>query len=130
MKSILYKIVYFFTIAVLFSSCGTTKIIADNNEVDIYIDGSKKGKGSVEIRRMGVPKKIDVVAKFRTKEVGTLQLKRKFDFVTFLTGYFSYGMGFIFGWRFPEMVTIPTKSIDETKKTKSIWDEPPGSGNW
>jgi len=130
MKVIYYKVIPLFILIVLLSSCGSTQLLVDNKDVSIYVDGENLGKGSAEIRRTGIPKKINITAKYQSKEVGSLQLKRKFDLVTFITGYFTYGIGFIFAWRFPAVVTIPTNELDKSRKSKSIWLEPPGSGNW
>lgn len=104
--------------------------MVDNKNADIYVDGQKVGKGTAEITRMGLPKKANLSAKYNGQEVGSMVIKRKFDGVTCLVGYFTYGVGALFAFRFPALVMIPTNIAEDEQRTRSIWLEPPGSGNW
>ena len=86
---------------------------------------------------MGPPKKYFIEAKEEDVVVGTLEIKRKFDFATCIIGYFTYGIGLVFAWRFPDTVWVPTsenerrQNFDDAPRNSkpSPWDEPPKS-NW
>ena len=110
--------------SLLLVSCGTTRIMLDQNiNADIFVNGIKKGQNTVEIQRMGVPKRIEVSAKYQGQTLGSISVKRKFDWATFLIGYFTDGIGFLTAWRFPEQVIIPTKRL-ENDDFISPWEEP------
>lgn len=116
---------------VILSSCGTTQLIVMNYpSAEIFVNGEYKGHGTVEIKRTGTPKKSNVVAKYQGIEIGSTLIKRKFDFVTFMVGYCTYGIGFFTCWRYPEMVYIPTEDSKPSNNTYvSPWDVPPGNWN-
>jgi hypothetical protein len=121
MKKVIVK---FLMIAFCFTfvGCGTTKIITDQNiYADIYLNGIKKGQKAIEIQRRGVPKKIELTAKYKGQLVGHVIVKRKFDWSTFLIGYFTYGIGFITAWNYPEIIIIPTKNLNDDSGS-SPWD--------
>jgi hypothetical protein len=113
-------------------SCGTTKITTQNNlNADIYINGEHKGRKEVSIRRMGFPKKIEIVAKYQGQTVGTIKEKRRFDGVTFLIGYCTNGPGFLFAWRYPESISIPIAYMNPEdyinpwlEPQKNVWMKP------
>ncbi len=116
-------------LAILVSSCGTTQLMVDNKNADIYVDGQKVGKGIAEIQRMGLPQKANISAKYHGQEVGSMVIKRKFDGVTCMVAYFA-GVAAIFAFRYPALVMIPTTIPSEGDRVRSIWLEPPGSGDW
>lgn len=126
MKKLL-KYCYFILIVILFTGCGTTKIILDNKNINasIYVNGVYKGKNTAEIQRTGTPKKIHVEAKYRGQTIGTIDERRKFKFSTFVFGYITYGIGLVTCWRFPEYIIIPTDNVDSD--IKSLWDETPNN---
>jgi hypothetical protein len=102
-----------------------------NINADIYMDGVLKGKSQIEIQRMGVPKKIELTAKYEGQNMGSITVKRKFDWATFLVGYFTDGIGFLTAWRFPEQIIIPTQRLNPEDNfnpwldpEKSIWMKP------
>lgn len=115
----------------LLSGCGTTTLMVSDPDADIYVNQVYKGRGDVKIPRMGPPKTLHVEARLHGKLAGEKVIKRKFDFLTFLTGYFTYGTGFIWGWRFPETVLITIAKdpgASSFDKTESRWNQPPK--NW
>lgn len=103
-------------------------MVYDTN-TDIYVNQVYKGKGTVTIKRMGPPKTIHVEARHYGRTVGEAIVKRKFDFATFLAGYFSYGTGFIWGWRFPGTVIIPVETRPHSgfDQRESAWYRPPSA---
>jgi len=121
-------VIFFF----LLTGCGTTRIVVDQNvNADIYLNGVKKAQNYLEITRTGTPKRIELSAKYQGQELGKISVRRKFEWTTFLVGYFTYGIGFLTAWRFPEQIVIPVKRIDmdiasnpwDTPR-KSIWMKP------
>jgi len=133
------NILFFLIVIFLTTSCGTTTIFVNNSNVDIYVNNENKGKGCVEIKRMGVPKKINIEAKYQGKTVGQYITHRKFDFTTCLIGYLTCGVGLIFAWSYPSSIIIPinmdevTPAINNEQKNiqpkeENIWKRPPN--NW
>jgi hypothetical protein len=117
-------------IIVILSGCGTTHIVVTNYpSSEIFVNGVYKGRGSAEIRRTGVPKKSNIVARYQGVEIGSVSVRRKFDAVTFMAGYCTYGIGFILCWRYPETVFVPVEGSQPSNNTNlSPWDAP--SGTW
>ena len=114
----------FILLCFLLIGCGTTRIITDQNiNADIYLNGIKKGQRNIEITRTGVPKRIELSAKYQGQALGSISVRRKFEWTTFLIGYFTYGIGFITAWRFPDVIMIPTSKINN-EDDLSPWDTP------
>lgn len=114
--------------------CGTTDVIVLNNQsADIYVNGEFIGKGVGQIKRTGTPKKSQATAKYQGQEIGSVLFKRHFDIVTFIGGFYTYGIGFFVLWRYPQTVYIPCESPSDNNSPankrdsvyKSIWDKPP-----
>jgi hypothetical protein len=117
----------FIFLCILFVACGTTRIVTDQNvNADIYLNGIKKGQKNIEIQRTGMPKKIELSAKYQGQALGSISVRRKFEWSTFLIGYFTYGIGFITAWRFPDVIIIPTSKINSAEDF-SPWDIPQNS---
>jgi len=113
----------------MFFGCGTTKIMVDQNiHADIYLNGVKKAQNYLEITRTGFPRRIELAAKYQGQSLGTISVRRKFEWTTFLVGYFTYGIGFLTAWRFPEQIIIPIININGAEEI-SPWDMP-RSGIW
>lgn len=134
MISHIFQYLFLLLTILILGSCGTTQLIVMNNiPADIYLDKEFIGTGKAEIDRMGPPKKSTVIAKYEGREIGSVPIKRRFDFVTFLAGYFSYGLGFFLCWRYPEMVLIPSnislQPKDPWQSASSPWDAPPSKWN-
>lgn len=120
------KVLSYLCIVLVLTGCGTTQVMVNSPRTDIYIDNVHMGKGSVEITRMGPPKRKNLVAKHEGTTVGQMEIKRKFDVLTALIGIYTYGVGFIVGWRYPSVVIIPTEQIEGvTPASKNPWMDPP-----
>ncbi|MEP4533117.1 MAG: hypothetical protein ABJ004_08520 [Cyclobacteriaceae bacterium] len=123
----------FLALLLLITSCGTTRIIANNPEADIYINNLKKGEGEVEIKRMGPPQKMKIYAEYYGSKSSERQIKREFDLSTLVLGLYTYGIGFAFGWRYPKEVFLqstpieihPTDGSDVITNEVSPWLRPP-----
>jgi len=119
-------------VLLILTGCGTTSIITNASYTpDFYVNGQFAGKGSATITRMGPPKKVTISVKYRGEEVGNLVQKRKFDGVTCLCGYLSYGIGLFTAWRFPAVIVVPVAAPAYTEESnpwtnprKSKWMEP------
>ena len=110
--------------------CGTTTILVNNSDVDLYVNNVYKGKGHVEVCRTGFPKRLYIEAKYKGASVGELIVKRKLDGTSCLAGYFTYGVGLLFTFRYPASIVVPT-SLDikiQNIHQESIWKRPPN--NW
>ena len=120
-------LIIFIIFLLLLNSCGTTSIVVSNSNVDIYVNSIYKGKGHAEVRRTGLPKKMKIETKYQGSTVGQLVVKRKFDAVTFLSCYLTYGIGLLFSFRYPANIIVPI-SIDSNEPNsskESIWKRPP-----
>lgn len=117
--------------SLLFVSCGTTQIVTSNNiKAAIYINGEKKGIGTAQLKRMGIPKRINITAKYNGIKIGEISERRKFDAVTLFFGYFTT-IGFLVAWRYPKEIVIPVNTQDSwgnmnywSNPHKSQWEEP------
>ncbi len=98
---------FIFGLLVLLSSCGTTRIITSHPDADIYVNNVKKGQGRVDLKRMGPPQKSQVRAEYLGNKTETIVVKREFDFGTLILGLYSYGIGLVVGWRYPNEILIP-----------------------
>ncbi len=114
-------IILLIVMSTLLMSCGTTQLVVNNSDVDIYINGAKSGKGTATMTRSGPPKSVKVEAKYDGVLVGSKIVKRRFTGVTCLVGYLTYGIGLFTAWQYPETVVIPIKDISSIK-TGSCWD--------
>lgn len=104
------KYLLYFVFFITLIGCGTTKVITDKGiDADIYLNGVKKGKKEIEIKKTGIPKKIKLTAKYKGVTIGSIEEKRKFKFSTCLIGYLTYGIGLFTAWRFPDVIIIPVK---------------------
>ena len=121
MRKAAYVILVF---ASLLSGCGTTTIIPSNPQNDIYVDQAFIGKGTAKVTRMGPPRKIFIEEKSMGRVVGEINEKRKFDFVTFLLGCYTYGTGFLVCWRYPEKVVIPAVIRSNWDNAGTCWEQP------
>jgi hypothetical protein len=122
-------VILFACLALFFTSCGTTQIVCNNADASIYVNGMMKGHGSTSITRMGPPKKIQIEARYNGDLIGSMDAHRNFDWATCCVGYFTYGIGLVFAWRFPETIIIPLKQNiqnDQNIPGGSVWDLPPG----
>ena len=109
--------------SLLFVSCGTTQIVTSNNiKAAIYVNGEKKGIGTAQVKRMGIPKKINITAKYNGQKIGEILERRRFDGLTFLCGYFTT-IGFLVAWRYPKEIVIPVNTQDSWENI-NYWSEP------
>lgn len=121
------KYFLYILIALSLVSCGTTSIIPLNNQnAEIYIDGSKKGNGVVQIKKTGVMKQIHIEAKLNGVVIGESSAKREFTLGTFIGGLMTYGIGFFIFWHYPETIFIKTLNVEEQqKKSDDMWNAEP-----
>ncbi len=110
-----YLVIALSALILFASSCAQTQLVSGIAGADIYVNGVFKGKGSVEVKRAGVPKKIEVSARYQGRELGKIIVKRKFDIVTLIAGLYTYGVGIVFTFRYPAMVYIPGTGVNEIK---------------
>lgn len=124
------RIVLILSCCLLLTACGTTRLVSYDSNVDIYVNNQFKGKGEAEITRTGPPQKSHIEARYQGSKVGETDIRRQVKFSTVFIGLYTYGVGFLFTWRYPEMVIIPIDMPQNTKKSfdkvPSIWDLPPG----
>jgi hypothetical protein len=114
---------FFMLISFTFYQCGTTKIITDRGiNADIYVNGVIKGKKEAEIIRMGIPKKVDITAKYQGEIIGKTSARRKLDGATCLIGYLTNGIGLLVAWRYPAIIIIPTTIKPNGETDISPWD--------
>jgi hypothetical protein len=124
----LYIISLLVALAFIFVQCGTTHITTEDNlNAQIYINGTLKGTKVVSAQRMGLPRKMDITAKYQGNEIGHLSIRRKFTATTFLVGYITY-FGYFTAWQYPKEIIIPTtinQQADLWKQPQeSIWSQP------
>jgi len=121
-------------LSLLLSSCGSSRIITNqSSDIDIYINGVNFGKNEVKITRSGIPHKILIEAKYNGQLVGQLTEKRYFTFGTFIVGNCTYGLGYVFDWKYPLEIIIPINSSNLTQlqnNVQSQWDKPNESSVW
>jgi hypothetical protein len=118
---------------ILLGSCGTTRIIATHPQADIYVNNVKKGQGEVSLKRMGPPQKAVVYAKYEGEKSDEKRIKREFDLATLIIGMYSYGLGLVLAWRYPNEVLLhtgPPQEISTQLDNKpsqpiSPWQLPP-----
>lgn len=124
--------VLYIAVALIFTSCGTTSIIS-HSEADIYVNNSRMGKGMVEITRTGFPQKKHITIKYEGRTEKEEIIKRKFELITLVAGFYTYGIGWITCWRYPSSIFLPIDTPQNNKKfakdvwrEKSKWAKPPG----
>jgi hypothetical protein len=123
------KLFLSFLMLFIFTGCGTTYLVTNNANVDIYVNNQYKGKGEATLTRTGIPQKVHIDAKYNNKQVGSMDLHRKVKVITVIIGLYTYGIGFFLSWKYPETVVIPINDLQEKKtfdKKGSVWDLPPG----
>ena len=123
----IFKIVLLISAVLVITSCGTSEIICKKADVDIYVNGINKGKGIVKLKRMGIPRKSVVSARYNNEEIGQITVKRKIDGVTIILGLVTNYTAFLWAWRYPAVIEIPIKNESPVipSENKSIWMNPP-----
>ncbi|HOH99541.1 MAG TPA: hypothetical protein PLE85_03280 [Bacteroidales bacterium] len=122
-----YLIIAGALLMLLLTSCGSTRLIADNQRAEIYVDGRFQGMGTAYIPRTGIPVKATVSTFMKGRQTGEVEIKRHFTGTTFLLGWITYGTGFFWGWRYPREIYIPANRRSEEDPQQNIWMKPPGS---
>jgi hypothetical protein len=122
-------------LSMLIASCGVTRVTVSRPDVDIYINNVKQAKGAANVKRVGPPKKVNIVAKYQGQTVGELKAKRQFDLATVIIGLYSYGIGFGLAWHYPRVIDVPISMPQyvmeqernrlPSEEIKSIWMKPP-----
>lgn len=117
------------SLVLLITSCGTTTIIGTSSWHDIYVDKVCLGKGTVKITRMGIPKTIKVEERAGNKVIASATGKRKFDFVTFVLGMYTYGPGLLIGWRYPKTIVLHPDYTMGWDEQDNPWVNPSSAWN-
>lgn len=123
-------LVFVLILMILVSACGTTQLISNNPDAEIYVNGYLKGKGIAGIQRTGPPSRIKVEARLNGETIGNIDGKRHITILSILVGVYTYGIGFFFTWKYPDMIVIPVRNTENKgwsdENAKSVWDLPPG----
>ena len=132
MKKTFFLYIPVILISFLLLSCGSinTQIIANHPDVEIYINNVYKGKNIVEIPKIGIPQSKTISARYHGIIVGEKRIHRNFEPITAISGCFTYGIGWLVFWRYPDVIYIPidTEIIEKNPQPKNIWQQPPK--NW
>jgi hypothetical protein len=96
--------------AAMLSACGTTQVVATDQNARIYVDGEAVGKGAGTVRQRGFPGSAQVLV---TTEDGRREhqtMSRSFTVVTFFLGLITYGVCWVACWEYPSavLVNVPT----------------------
>jgi len=119
--------IFYLFLLLLLVGCGKTRIITNASYTpNLYVNDQFVGKGSATITRTGPPKRITITAKYNGEQVGSMIVKRKFTGATCLIGYFSYGIGLVTAWRFPETILLPLFAL-EYNEENNPWTNPANS---
>jgi len=134
MRAFIFKIGFAFVILTFMLSCGTSTIVVNNANVEIYANNEYKGKGTAEIKRTGFPQKTNLEAKYEGKTVGQLVIKRKPNTGAIVLSCLAGGIGIpilLFTFHYSDMITIPIDYIEQPGNKKvnkeSIWNKPPST---
>lgn len=136
MKTFKYFI-FFIVLVVFFSSCGTTYVVVQYPDAEIYKNGKFIGKNVGEMTKYGLPGKAKLEARFRNQVIGQCEVSRKFNENSVVFGLFTYGVGFIVtAFKYPGYVIVPLNpeiiNTDINKKgvMKSVWGENYHDNQW
>jgi hypothetical protein len=111
----------------LSESCGTTQLIAGDGSSSIYVNNNMAGRGFAEVRRTGFPKRLFIETRQNGSKTGEIIVPRKFTFLTFFAGVYSYGIAALFTFQYPQQVYIP---VNRLIYGHSAWDRPAEKSIW
>jgi hypothetical protein len=125
MKTI--RILLLITLVAGLSSCGSTIIVANHPQAQIYVNGVYEGTGTARITRAGIPKRTQLEAVLNHEVVAQREIRRQFDGAALFGGFFTYGIGFFTLWRYPKEVHLNANEGFPSRPEENIWERPPGS---
>jgi hypothetical protein len=114
-------------ILLLSESCDTTQLIAGDGNSSIYVNNNLVGKGSADVRRTGFPKRLFIETRQNGSKTGEIIVPRKFTFLTFFSGLYTYGFATLFTFQYPRQVYIP---VNRQVYGHSAWDQPAEKSIW
>ncbi len=126
MKSLHY-IKLLILVSILLSSCGTSYVLVQYPDAELYKNGKFIGKNVGEIPRYGLPGKAQIEARVQNKVIGTCEVRRTINESALLVGLFTYGTGFFFSFSYPGCVLVPLNQdainrLTNKDKAKPSWD--------
>lgn len=118
--------------SLLLAGCGSTRILSECNDCDIYMDGRYIGQGSAKVSSMGTPHTAHLEARKGEQVLGSADMKRSIEVSTVVLGCFSYFTALYWGQYYPDYVYIPVPQATAAKTTGwgsplqqgSGWDSP------
>jgi hypothetical protein len=113
------------------AGCGSTRIVSQDPNAEIFLDDQWIGVGEAHVDRVGPPRHAALEARKGGRTVGKWQMSRSFTGMTVVWGLCSYYTGFYWGWYYPKEVTIPLTAAYDAPgpASKSPWMEP-GESVW
>lgn len=118
--------------SLVLAGCGSTRILSQCADCDIYMDGRYLGQGSAKVASMGPPRTALLEARKGEQVVGSASMKRSIEVTTVLLGMCSYFTALYWGQYYPDYVYIPVPQATAAKSTGwgsplqqgSGWDQP------
>lgn len=112
------------------AGCGHVRIQTNEPDARIYANGVFLGKGYAELpHRMGPPASIQITAKGENAMVSRT-IRREITVVTLAFGLYSYFTSFVWGWQYPELVTLTLPRPEAAggwEDAPSPWDSAPAA---
>ena len=112
-----FFILIFFLFSILISGCATTRIISEEPEAEILMDGELLGRGTAEVNSIGPPNTAILETKLNGKKIGYTTMSRSISWMTLVWGACSYYTGLYWGWYYPESVMIYSNREDVLNKS-------------
>lgn len=113
------------------SGCGTVRVVTNDPEARIHVDGVVEGRGEAKVNRWGFPRSAEVVVKAPDGRTARAEMKRSFRWATFFLGWITYGICWIACWGYPEELAVPLEARPATPRSdwepggRDLWMEPP-----
>jgi hypothetical protein len=112
----------------LMIGCSTTRIVTTDPSARIYVDGAYVGQGRGAIRQRGRPHTAQILVKADDGRTARDSMKRSFTWVTLLGGIYTYGVGLLFFWEYPDTIFVPLPTPRPSGWDNSgddVWLRPP-----
>ncbi len=117
----------------LLSGCGTVRVVTNDPEARIHVDGVAEGKGEARVNRWGAPRSVEVLVKAPDGRTARAEMSRSFRWSTFFLGFITYGVCWIACWGFPEELSVPLPAApaspgstwEPAPAARDPWSQPP-----